>query len=81
MASAESKAHRLLTEGRLTVEEMREDGTIVARARGFSDGEMYALGYDSTRKQWRCTCPARSRCCHLIALQLVVLRPSDTVPS
>jgi len=79
MATAEQKAHRLLTEGRLTVE--RVDEVIVASCRGFSTGEVYRLGFDPRDGgQWRCTCEANSkfhrRCSHLMALQLVVVRPS-----
>lgn len=75
----EQKAHRLLTEGRLTIEKVREDGLIVAHVRGFSDGEIYALGFDPRQREWRCQCEASSkfhrRCSHLIALQLVTVKP------
>lgn len=88
--SAADKAHQILAEGRLTVERMRGDGLIVARCKGFSDGEVYALGYDPRGDgEWRCTCKANTdfhrRCAHLMALQLVVVRPSSeeraTLPS
>lgn len=69
--SAADKGRRLLVEGRLVVREVRPTGTIVAECRGDS-GEVYALGYDARRKQWRCTCAEmKGRCSHLVALQLV----------
>jgi uncharacterized Zn finger protein len=71
---APEKGRRLLTEGRLSVEEIRPDGTIVAHCRGDS-GEVYALGYDAAKRQWRCTCAEmKGRCSHLVALQLVTVR-------
>jgi SWIM zinc finger len=79
----ELKAHRMLTEGRLTVAKIRPSGLIVATCKGMSDGEVYSLGFDPTAKsgkgEWRCTCEANAkfhrRCSHLIALQLVTVRP------
>ena len=74
----ETKAKRLLAEGRLVVRrvEKRTDGRggslIVASCRGDSGAE-YDLGYDPWRDQWRCTCPARGRCAHLTALMLVTV--------
>ena len=69
--NAVTKAHRLLAEARLTVE--RVDGSsIVATCRG--DGDVHRLGYE--RGVWRCSCPARGRCSHLLALGLVVVRPA-----
>lgn len=74
----EQKARRILTEGRLVVTRV-DERMIVAECRGFSDGEVYALGYDGGKQEWRCTCEANSkfrrRCSHLIALQLVTTRP------
>jgi hypothetical protein len=64
------KAIRLLTSGRLRV--LRVDGAlIVAECRGDS-GAVYKLGHDPRKKQWRCTCPARTDCSHLAALWAVV---------
>lgn len=91
----EQKAHRLLAEGRLVVErvdppeDLESVGDvpaarfIVASCRGFSEGEVYHLGFDprskSGRGEWRCTCQANAefhrRCSHLIALQLVTRKP------
>jgi uncharacterized Zn finger protein len=72
--SAANKGRRYLVEGRLHVEHVHE-GLIVASCRGDS-GATYALGYDPERREWRCTCPARQRCSHLVALQLVTERPA-----
>jgi uncharacterized Zn finger protein len=63
------KGARLLTSGRLRV--VKVDGNlIVAECRGDS-GEVYKLGHDRRRMQYRCTCPARGPCAHLTALWLV----------
>ena len=60
------KAARLLVSGRLRV--VKVDGPlIVAECRGDSGG-LYHLGFDPIRKQWRCTCEARTACSHLTAL-------------
>jgi hypothetical protein len=67
--SAETKGRRYLCEGRLVVERV-DERRIAASCRG--GGAVYRLGHDGTR--WYCECPARSRCSHLIALQLVTVR-------
>lgn len=46
--------------------------SIVGVCRG--DGETYSLGYDSRRRAWSCSCPAKSKCAHLVALRLVTDR-------
>jgi hypothetical protein len=69
------KARRYLSEGRLIVVSLCE-GEITASCRG-SD-EDYWLGFDPKRQAWWCACPARSRCCHLEALQLVTRRPAQS---
>jgi uncharacterized Zn finger protein len=62
------KAERYLREGRLRV--VRVDGNlIVAKCRG--GGIIYDLGFDPKLQQYRCTCPARGPCAHLVALQRV----------
>jgi hypothetical protein len=76
--SADEKARRLLIEGRLTVKSagLYVNPPIVAICRG-DTGEIYALGYDAEKAEWRCTCEARGdRCSHLIALRLVTVKPS-----
>jgi uncharacterized Zn finger protein len=68
-----TKAVRYLGEGRLTVHRVGV-ATVRATCRGDS-AEIYELGYAGGR--WSCTCPARTRCAHLQALMLVVLRPTE----
>jgi uncharacterized Zn finger protein len=75
--SAAVKGRRYLTEGRLTVEHVVHD-VVVASCRGDS-GETYKLGYDPARQDWDCSCPARTRCSHLVALMLVTVRASGEV--
>lgn len=67
--NAEAKGRRYLTEGRLVVQYLAP-GVIRAMCRG--GGEVYRLGFE--RGGWYCECPALSRCCHLVALQLVTVR-------
>jgi uncharacterized Zn finger protein len=70
------KAARYLREGRITV--TRVDGDLV-EAECHGAGEVYRLGHHPRhRTGWWCSCPARGRCCHLAALQLVtvVRRPA-----
>lgn len=55
--TVDEKGRRYLTEGRL------------ARCRG--RGAEYALGLGVDG--WYCGCPARGRCCHRVALELVVV--------
>jgi uncharacterized Zn finger protein len=81
--SAADKGRRLLAEGRLTVtlvdssepDPLEVPAPIIATCRGDS-GEVYNLGYDARKKQWRCTCvEMKGKCSHLVALQLVTIRP------
>jgi uncharacterized Zn finger protein len=68
--SADSKGRRYITEGRLIVTSV--DGERVeATCRG--QGENYRLGYQGGG--WSCECPAVGLCAHLVALQLVTVRP------
>ncbi len=74
------KARRYLGEGRLTLHRVDVDGPVVeATCRG--SGALYALGFDGFAGEgggWFCSCPARSsQCSHLLALQLVVVRPDQ----
>lgn len=66
-----TKGIRYLGEARLTVHRVGPDA-IDAVCRGDS-GELYEVTY--RRGGWWCSCPARTRCAHLQALMLVVLRP------
>lgn len=76
--NAQEKGKRLLAEGRLIVTKVtghaHERAAIVAICRGDS-GEVYSLGYDVEHEEWRCQCPARGKCAHLWALQLVTRKP------
>jgi hypothetical protein len=73
--SAHTKARRYITEGRLTITRVTDDG-VDAHCRG--DGEIHELGLDAGNN-WHCTCPARTRdCAHLLALRLVTLRTATT---
>ena len=73
--SVEFKGRRLLMEGRLNVTRVDpHKEVIVASCRGDS-GETYKLGWDPIEAEWRCTCAARRKCSHLVALQLVTVRP------
>lgn len=66
--NAHAKAKRYLHEGRLVVERV-DRRAVIATARG--DGQLYRLGW-TPAQGWVCTCLARGRCCHLIALGSVV---------
>jgi hypothetical protein len=69
--STHEKARRYLGEGRLVVERAG-DGIVRARCRG--GGAEYELGFAAG--EWWCSCPARGRCAHLLALQLVTVAPA-----
>ena len=73
--SVEEKARRYLAEGRVVVELVSED-EICARCRG--GGAIYKLGLEGG--EWFCSCPARGRCAHLLALQLVTVASADADP-
>ena len=62
--STTAKAARYLVEGRLIVSHVQRGG-VSATCRG--DGTIYELGWRPA-SGWSCTCPARGRCSHLIAL-------------
>jgi uncharacterized Zn finger protein len=64
--SAAKKARRYLLEGRLIVAYLNASH-VVATCRG--DGHVYRL--EVFGEDWACTCPARGRCAHLIALGAV----------
>jgi uncharacterized Zn finger protein len=68
--SAAVKGRRYLVEGRLTVERVERD-LVVGSCRGDS-GEKYTVGFDG--RDWHCSCPAHTRCSHLVALMLVTVR-------
>ena len=70
--SVPAKGRRLLTEGRLIVLEVSR-GRVSATCRGDS-GAIYRVGHDGSG--WSCTCEAKGRCSHLVALMLVTVRGS-----
>lgn len=70
--NAQDKGRRYATEGRLRV--LHVGRWISATCRG--QGATYALGWQPGRG-WYCACPARTRCSHLVALQLVTDEPKD----
>jgi uncharacterized Zn finger protein len=72
--TVEQKARRYLAEGRLVVALVAPD-EIRARCRG--GGAEYELGLEAG--EWSCSCPARGRCAHVIALQLVTVAPAAPV--
>jgi hypothetical protein len=61
-----AKAHRYLTEGRVIVT-LATPGCVNATVRG--DADVHQVTYQ--RGGWNCTCPARGRCAHLLAVGLV----------
>ena len=63
-----TKGRRYLGEGRLTLVSVTPTETL-ALCRG--DGQTYHL--TARRGRWTCTCDARTRCSHLLALGLVVV--------
>lgn len=69
--NAQAKGRRYLLDGRLFVRYVGPHG-IRATCRG--QGEVYQLGWER-RPGWFCSCPARTRCAHLVALQLVTSEP------
>jgi hypothetical protein len=68
---ARTRGRRLLAEGRLDVIAL-DPREIRATVKGDS-GQRHELGY--SRGRWYCSCPARTQCSHLYALQLVAPRP------
>jgi uncharacterized Zn finger protein len=66
--NAATKARRYLTEGRVILDRVGPH-EVGATARG--DGQVHHMGWTPTRG-WHCTCPAKGRCSHLLAVGLVV---------
>lgn len=67
--NAATKGRRLLVEGRLRVLEVDEyAGVAMGEVRGDSSG-IYIVFRDE--RGWRCDCPAKTTCSHIVALQLV----------
>ena len=70
---AESKGRRYLAEARLTVEQV--DNRIV-RATCRGSGALHDVRWTALHG-WSCSCQARGRCSHLVALQLVTVRDTE----
>lgn len=66
--NAAAKARRYLTEGRVVLELVWHQ-EVAAAVRG--DAAIHRVEF-SSRRGWRCTCPAVGRCAHLLAVGLVV---------
>lgn len=65
--NAQAKARRYLTEGRITLTHVDQH---TARAVIRGDGSHHHVTV--TGPTWTCTCPARTRCSHQIAVGLVI---------
>jgi hypothetical protein len=68
----QTKGRRYVLEGRLVV---RLAGPQGVRAICRGQGHWYELGWERGPGWW-CSCPAATRCAHLVALQLVTTAPS-----
>jgi uncharacterized Zn finger protein len=64
--NVEDKGRRYLIEGRVLVERVDQD-EVLATVRG--GGDLYRVTHQ--RGGWECSCPARTRCAHLVAVGLV----------
>lgn len=71
--NAQTKARRYLTEGRLVVSIVHAN-RVRATCRG--DGRIYELDVD--HDVWSCSCEARGRCSHLLALGSVIAIKENT---
>ena len=68
----QQKARRYLLEGRVMIRSVGPQG-VRAHVRG--QGHLYNVAYEAGGG-WSCTCLARtSRCCHVVAVQIVVAVP------
>jgi len=68
--SVEAKGRRYVVEGRLIVE-LVDASRVRATCRGA--GSVCEVGWTEDSGWW-CSCPARGRCAHLVAVQLVTVR-------
>ena len=65
--NAEEKGKRYLLEGRVTIAQALAE-RVVATVRSDA-GAIYEVTH--RRGGWACTCPARGRCAHLVAVGLI----------
>ena len=73
--NAQAKGERYLLSGRLTIRLVTPE-RIEAHVKGDS-GHIYRVIHDNGL--WTCSCPAKQRCAHLVALKRVVSRPGVEV--
>jgi uncharacterized Zn finger protein len=73
--SADAKARRYLSEGRVTVVAVAVEH-VDAIVKG--DAALWRVTY--RRGGWHCPCPAKGRCAHLLALGLIVAPAKETAP-
>ena len=73
--AAHERGRRLLVEGRVIITHVSHPA-IHARVRGDS-AEVHVVSWRADHG-WHCTCDARNRCAHLVAVQLVVVVPADS---
>jgi hypothetical protein len=73
--NVETKARRYLAEGRVRIRICNEEsGVAHAEVRG--NGAVFIVDHDD--KGWRCGCPARTECAHVVAVKgVTVLRPRE----
>lgn len=70
--NAETKARRLLVEGRVMIRRLDERGALTD-VRGDS-GVLRRVIFDAFAELWSCDCPARSeKCAHVLAVAAVVV--------
>lgn len=69
--TAEARGRRYLVEARLTITRLEGDD-VRATCRG--SGAVHHLGHHVACGGWWCSCPARTTCSHLVALQLVAIQ-------
>jgi uncharacterized Zn finger protein len=71
------RGRRYLTEGRLTVQLVRGQ-IVIAACRG--DGAIYKVEHRPSKGGWKCSCAARGKCAHLVALMLVTAPRVESAP-
>lgn len=72
---AQRKGERYVSQGRLVVECVSEDA-VRASVRGA--GAIHWVTW-TPGEGWACSCEARTRCAHLVAVQLVTVRGEGAV--
>ena len=70
--STDAKARRFLIDGRVAVRFVQE-----SRVEADVAGETGTWHVSFSRGAWRCDCPSRRRCSHLLAVASVTTRPPE----